>query len=171
MTIQTLETMPTNPVSNAGCELPPAFEPRSFTDARAAVEALKSLYERNTGFLRDGFEAVHRGKTPTERLRAFYPQLEFSTDSYSHVDSRLAYGHVVAPGRYVGTVTRPDLFENYLETQIGLIMRNHDVPVTVSESNTPIPLHFAFLEGTYVDQSDADSMNRPLRDTFVCGWT
>ena len=107
MTIQTLETMPTNPVSNAGCELPPAFEPRSFTDARAAVEALKSLYERNTGFLRDGFEAVHRGKTPTERLRAFYPQLEFSTDSYSHVDSRLAYGHVVAAGRYVGTVTRP----------------------------------------------------------------
>ena len=166
MTIQTLETMPTNPVSNAGCELPPAFEPQSFTDARAAVEALKALYERNTSFLRDGFEAVHRGKTPKERLRAFYPQLEFSTDSYSHVDSRLAYGHVVAPGRYVGTVTRPDLFENYLETQIGLIMRNHGVPVTVSESNTPIPLHFAFLEGTYVDQSDADSMNRPLRDTF-----
>ena len=30
-------------------------------------------------------------------------------------------------------------------------MRNHGVPVTVSESETPIPLHFAFLEGTHVD--------------------
>jgi AMP nucleosidase len=27
-------------------------------------------------------------------------------------------GHVVAPGRYTATITRPDLFGHYLETQI-----------------------------------------------------
>src|SRR5690606_5498149 len=50
--------------------------------------------------------------------------------------------------------------------QLGLIIRNHGVPVTVSESETPIPLHFAFLEGTYVEASMADRMKRPLRDLF-----
>ena len=166
MTIQTLETLPQNPVSSAGCDLPPAFETQSFTDARQAVAALKALYERNTGWLREHFEAISRGDTPGNRVRAFYPQLEFETESYSHVDSRLAYGHVVAPGRYTGTISRPDLFADYLETQIALIMRNHGVPVKVGESDTPIPLHFAFLEGTYIEQANADALMRPLRDTF-----
>jgi AMP nucleosidase len=166
MTIQTLETPPPNPVSNAGCDLPPPFEPREFTDAGEAVAALKALYDRNTGFLRERFEALGRGDEAGNRVRAFYPMLEFQTDSYTHADSRLAYGHFVGPGRYIGTFTRPDLFGDYLETQIGLIMRNHGVPVTVSESNTPIPLHFAFLEGTYVEQGMADNLTRPMRDTF-----
>ena len=50
--------------------------------------------------------------------------------------------------------------------QLGLIIRNHGVPVTVSESTTPIPLHFAFLEGTHVEASVADRIKRPLRDLF-----
>ncbi|HEU4987912.1 MAG TPA: AMP nucleosidase, partial [Rhizobiaceae bacterium] len=96
----------------------------------------------------------------------FYPEISISTASYAQVDSRLAYGHVPGPGTYATTVTRPDLFENYLIAQLGLIIRNHGVPVTVSESETPIPLHFAFLEGTYVEASMADRMKRPLRDLF-----
>jgi AMP nucleosidase len=166
MTIQTLETIPTNPISNAGCDLPPAWEPKSFSNAAEAVEALRALYERNTAFLRDKFEALGRGDEIPGRVRAFYPQIEVETESYSHVDSRLAYGHVVAPGRYTATVTRPDLFGHYLETQIGLMMRNHEVAVTISESETPIPVHFAFLEGTYVEQTAAGNLQRPLRDTF-----
>ena len=31
---------------------------------------------------------------------------------------------------------------------------------------TPIPVHFAFLEGTHVDASSADRIQRPLRDIF-----
>ena len=166
MTIQTLETLPTNPVSNAGCDMPPVFAPQSFTNAAEAVRAVRALYDRNTAWLRDRFAALGRGETVTGRARAFYPQIEVTTDSYGQVDSRLAYGHVVAPGHYIGTVTRPDLFADYLETQIGLILRNHGVPVTVAESGTPIPLHFAFQEGAYVEQAAAENLNRPLRDTF-----
>ena len=166
MTIQTLETLPTNPVSNAGCDMPPASQPQSFTDAGEAVKAIRALYDRNTGWLRDRFEALGRGDAVPGRVRAFYPQIEVVTESYGQVDTRLAYGHVVAPGNYIGTITRPDLFSHYLETQIGLILRNHGVPVTVSESNTPIPLHFAFQEGAYVEQAAAGNLNRPLRDTF-----
>ena len=63
-------------------------------------------------------------------------------------------------------MTRPDLFESYLIEQLRLIMRNHGVPVMVSESETPIPVHFAFLEGTHVDGSVADRIQRPIRDLF-----
>src|SRR5690606_9607364 len=145
---------------------PEPFSRRSFTDAREAVAALKSLYERNTAFLRDAFAMVAEKGDSDRRFRAFYPEISISTASYAQVDSRLAYGHVPGPGTYATTVTRPDLFENYLIAQLGLIIRNHGVPVTVSESETPIPLHFAFLEGTYVEASMADRMKRPLRDLF-----
>ncbi|MGL4489396.1 MAG: AMP nucleosidase [Rhizobiaceae bacterium] len=145
---------------------PPAAEPRSFMDAKAAVVELRRIYDRNTQFLRDCFAAVGRGETPGGRARAYYPEVRFSTTSYAQVDTRLAYGHVTAPGDYSTTVTRPDLFSRYLEKQIDLLIKNHGVPVTVAESTTPIPLHFAFLEGTHVQASVANALNRPLRDLF-----
>jgi AMP nucleosidase len=145
---------------------PEPFARRSFTDARAAVAALAKLYDRNTAFLRDSFQEVAEGGDTQRRFRAFYPEVGISTASYAQIDSRLAYGHMPAPGHYSTTVTRPDLFESYLTEQLRLIMRNHGVPVTVSESETPIPLHFAFLEGTYIEASVADRIKRPLRDMF-----
>jgi AMP nucleosidase len=71
-----------------------------------------------------------------------------------------------APGHYATTVTRPDLFEDYLLDQIGLILRNHGVPVTVGESDTPIPIHFAFLEGTHLPSAASKIVDQPLRDLF-----
>ncbi len=70
------------------------------------------------------------------------------------------------PGHFSTTITQPMLFESYLIEQLRLIMRNHGVPVTVSESTTPIPLHFAFLEGTHVDGAAAERIKRPIRDLF-----
>ncbi|PZO81699.1 MAG: AMP nucleosidase [Mesorhizobium amorphae] len=139
---------------------------QTFDDAEAAVRALQALYERNTLFLREAFASL--GETPEtpRRFRAFYPEASVTSVSYGNIDSRLAYGHMPTPGHYATTVTRPDLFESYLVEQFKLIMRNHGIGITVSESETPIPLHFAFLEGTHVDGSIADKLDRPLRDIF-----
>jgi AMP nucleosidase len=139
---------------------------KSFTDAAEAVVALQVLYDRNTKFLRDSFSALARGADPNRRYRAFYPEVGVTTSSYSQVDSRQAYGHMPTPGNFTTTITRPDLFESYLTDQLRIIMRNHGVPVVVSESHTPIPLHFAFLEGTHVDGAIADRIQRPIRDLF-----
>src|SRR5690606_23836929 len=80
---------------------------------------------------------------------------------------RLSYGHVASPGIYTTTITRPKLFRHYLEEQLGLLMRNHNVPVTISESTTPIPLHFAFGEGAHVEASATASLaDVSLRDLF-----
>ncbi len=145
---------------------PEPFEPKDFNDAGEAVAALRALYDRNTGFLRDAFDQIAGDKPPTTRYRSFYPQVSVSTSSYAHIDSRLAFGHMTSPGVYTTTVTHPALFASYLEDQLRLIIRNHGVSVTVSESDTPIPLHFAFKEGAHVEAAFADRLSRPLRDIF-----
>jgi len=145
---------------------PEPFERQTFTDAKSAVKALRKLYDRNTQFLRDAFGRLDTLSDPHQRFRAYYPEVGVSILSYSQADSRQAYGHMASPGHYTTTITRPELFDSYLTEQLSLIIRNHGVSVTVSESATPIPLHFAFLEGTHVDGTIADRIKRPLRDIF-----
>ncbi|MDX8481191.1 AMP nucleosidase [Mesorhizobium sp. VK24D] len=146
--------------------MPEPFGRQSFGDARKAVAALEALYDRNTKFLRDSFAKIAAGDDESKRYRAFYPQIGVTTTSFTQIDSRQAYGHMPTPGHFATTITQPQLFENYLVEQLRLIMRNHGVQVTVSESTTPIPLHFAFLEGTYVDGAAAERIKRPIRDLF-----
>ena len=145
---------------------PEPFARQSFDDARKAVAALRSLYARNTLFLRESFAALAAGGDVNRRYRAFYPEISVTTNSYAQIDARQAYGHMPTPGHFSTTITQPDLFETYLIEQLDLVMQNHGVPVVVSESETPIPLHFAFLEGTYVDAAAAKHIKRPIRDLF-----
>jgi AMP nucleosidase len=144
---------------------PHPVEPQEFSDAASAVAALEAIYDRNTRFLCEAFQSLATEK-PAGRYRAFYPQISLETTSFGMVDSRLSYGHVVSPGRYAATITRPSLFRAYLTTQFELLLRNHGTPLTVSESETPIPLHFAFGEGAYVEAAVAEKLDMPLRDLF-----
>jgi AMP nucleosidase len=144
--------------------LPPA---EAFSDARAAVERLCVLHDAATAFLRDRFAAALRHGRPARPVRAVYPEIRLATSSFQPVDSRLSFGHVAEPGLYSATITRPRLFAAYLEQQIGLLLRNHGVPVTVGPSSTPIPVHFAVgggEGGLAVPQEGA--MEFPLRDVF-----
>ena len=145
---------------------PSPFKPQSFDDPIKAVEALTELYERNTTFLIEHFKELAQGAPITSRYRAFYPQVSIETTSFGHIDTRLSYGHVTAPGIYTTTITRPSLFRHYLKEQLGHLMRNHNVPVVVSESTTPIPLHFAFGEGAHVEASASAFVDVPMRDLF-----
>lgn len=145
---------------------PEAFEPQSFDNPAEAVDCLEALYERNTRFLREAFEGLGKSGRPLTRFRACYPQVSIETSSFGHVDSRLSFGYVSAPGVYTTTITRPKLFRHYLKEQFGHLIRNHGVSVVVSESATPIPLHFAFGETAHVEASAAESIDIPLRDLF-----
>ncbi|THK39698.1 AMP nucleosidase [Ensifer sp. MPMI2T] len=145
---------------------PEPFEPHLFEDPAEAVDCLEVLYERNTRFLREAFEGLGKSDAPLTRFRACYPQVSIETSSFGHVDSRLSFGYVSAPGVYTTTITRPKLFRHYLKEQLGHLMRNHGVGVTVSESSTPIPLHFAFGENAHVEASAAETIDIPLRDLF-----
>ena len=129
-------------------ETPEPAAREQFTDPRAAVKRLQELYSEATGFLVERFVGTLEGQRPSARYRAFYPEVRLTVNSHPQVDSRLSFGHVVEPGSYVATITRPDLFENYLTEQIGLLIKNHNVPVTVGFSETPMPVHFAVAAQT-----------------------
>ncbi|NVL83778.1 AMP nucleosidase, partial [Escherichia coli] len=89
-------------------ETPPPIPTQAFTDAGAAVDRLEEIYERNTKFLRDRFEAYAQGGALTARVRACYPFVRLTTATFARLDSRLAYGFVAGPGVHETSVTRPD---------------------------------------------------------------
>ena len=145
---------------------PDVPHPETFSDADAAIERLTDLYDRATSFLRDRFDETLSQGRASARFRAFYPSVRITTRSHTRVDSRLAFGYVSGPGTFETTVTRPDLFARYLRTQIALLMRSHGTGVQIGVSQTPVPLHFAFREGTRVEGAVEERIGRPLRDVF-----
>lgn len=146
---------------------PPLIPFSTFEDASAAVARLIEIYERNTAYIREGFKDYAKGELHDgQRVRACYPAIRIKVSTYQPIDSRLSYGYVVEPGTYMTTITQPHLFERYLCEQIHLLLKNHGVGVEIGESDVPIPLHFAFPEGYYVEGVYADSVGGELRDHF-----
>ena len=139
---------------------------QSFRDAREAVDELRRLYREATTYLRKNFSAAVAGGMPDCRYRAFYPELRIVTTSFARTDSRLSFGHVAEPGHYAATITRPDLFANYLEQQIGLLLCSHEVPVTVGYSATPIPIHFAVMDDSDLTVPQDGVLPFLMRDVF-----
>ncbi len=155
-----------NPQHGINLVTPVAVPHQAFRDAAAAVARLEELFERNAAFIRRAFEDLADGKVPAGRVRACYPEVRLVTTTHARLDSRLAYGFVSGPGQHASSITRPDLFRAYLTEQIELLIRNHDVPVEIGESDLPIPLHFAFFDGRQVESGIADRLDRPLADLF-----
>ena len=138
---------------------PPVAAAVSFTDPVAAVAHLEKLYAQATQFLGKAFAAAVAQGKPTARLRAYYPEIRLTVVSHDKIDSRLSFGHVAHPGTYATTVTRPDLFRNYLIQQLTLLMDNHAVPVQIGLSDTPIPLHFAVAGNPDLSTTNDDIVN------------
>ena len=157
--------MPATPITQIKQPQSPA--PESFADASAAVARLEELYAQATTFLCDEFIAsMATGTKGTQRIRAFYPEIRFTTSSFAQVDSRLSFGHVSAPGTYATTVTRPDLFRHYLTQQIALLIKNHGQPVIIGASTTPIPVHFAVGSRPDLTVPQDGAAGFTLRDVF-----
>ena len=137
-----------------------------FTDASAAVDRLELLYSEGTRFLSEHFSTAVTGTKPATRIRAFYPEIRLAVTSHIKTDSRLAFGHVANPGVYSTTITRPDLFRNYLIQQLELLMQNHKVPIQIGVSDTPIPVHFAVAGNPLVSVPQEGVLEFSLRDVF-----
>ena len=145
---------------------PEGMSPALFDNAEAAVDRLQQLYDVALGFLRARFaETVAQGK-PASRFRAFYPEIRLTTTSFAEADTRLAFGLVAQPGTYSTTVTRPDLFRNYLIQQLSHLIANHGQPVEIGPSDTPIPIHFAMAGAEDPTVPQEGALDFPLRDVF-----
>lgn len=135
-----------------------------FSDPVAAIDHVEAIYLAARSFLSEAFVSVMAQSAPHKRYRAYYPEICIEIGSHASIDSRLSFGHFSEPGTYSSTITRPDLFRDYLEQQLALIVENHGVEIVVRPSEVPIPVHFALSPDTVVDGRLPASL--PLRDMF-----
>jgi AMP nucleosidase len=62
---------------------PQCIATEAFTNVTAAVARLDEIYERNTSFLRDRFEAYANGESIRTRVRATYPFVRITTATHA----------------------------------------------------------------------------------------
>jgi len=137
-----------------------------FTDAQAALDRVQTLYQDAVAHLRACFAAFVAGTLPAGRVRACYPVVRLRIDTAARPDSRLAYGFVAGPGVYETSLTRPDLFSDYLRTQFQLLIANHGVALEIGVGEQPIPLHFSFAAQAHVEGELSPVQRQQLRDVF-----
>jgi len=123
--------------------------------------------QRAVVYLQDAFNAVMNDTAPEQKYRAFYPEIIVEITSYTPVDNRLSFGHFPEPGIYGTTVTRPQLFADYLCQQLDEIIRNHKVSILIGYSQTPIPIQFALntKKETKPPQKTLETHFRDIFDT------
>ena len=143
------------------------FETKKFTDADAALAHVRLIYDSNAAYLRECFQRLAKGENLVDGAQAFYPYVAVTIHTApEHHGVRQAYGFIVKPGRYSTTLTRPDIFADYYLEQFTELLKNHQVPLEVGVSTTPIPIHFAFTDGMYVENGLDPAQVERLRQSF-----
>ena len=145
---------------------PKPFKKKSFSDPVAAWQYVVEIYEHNTNFLRQKLLDLTKGDIPKAKVRANYPMVQVTSVKHQKSDSRLPYGFLHSPGTYQTTLTDPKFFKYYLIEQFTLILNNHGEKLEISESDTPIPLHYALNASETIDTSAIKDIKRSLRDLF-----
>lgn len=134
-----------------------SFRTKTFKAPDKAVAYIKEIYQAQVTYLRQQFDLFSRGGLldgkAAKKMRAFYPYLRFKTEFAKRDDNRRSYGFAPKPGAYSTTLTRPDIYESYWLDQMTLLRQNHDVPLEVGVSATPIPIHFALGEDFHPEQN------------------
>jgi AMP nucleosidase len=105
------------------------------THFRASVDALKSAIA----------DYVADGTLPAEGSQFDYPALRIiagGTLREGVKDHNMSFGRIDRAGEFVTTITRPDLFADYLAEQLSLILRHYDVRIEVTGSGQKIPFPY-----------------------------
>ena len=117
-----------------------------------AIAALCDVYDESVANLRDALAAYLKdGRFPDPRARAeglfAYPELRIDYGRMLPTDfpSR-AFGRLNHPGRYATSVARPRLFRKYLTEQLGYLVRDYEVEVSVGRSASEIPYPYVLDE-------------------------
>jgi len=122
-------------------------------DAARIVDQLEHEYDASVGALRSALRTFLDGGPPptadSRRNGTFaYPELRLTWPAGQPFPriSR-AFARIGAPGRYAVTVTRPDLYRNYLIEQLSLLLQDFQIELEVGRSIQEIPFPYV-LEGS-----------------------
>jgi AMP nucleosidase len=128
--------------------------------AIAVVRQLTEEYDRATSALRNALKAYLDSGTrpdPAHRLDGTfaYPELRITYEP-TELPPRLArsYARLSRPGVYTTTITKPEMFKDYLVEQLSLIIGDYQAEVTVERSRQEIP--FPYVLDASIDLNAAD---------------
>jgi AMP nucleosidase len=140
--------------------------PTRHSDADSALAQVQLIYRNSVDHLRGALQRFVAGTDDGRHVRACYPFVRVRTTTVARADSRLSYGFVAGPGTFETTITRPDLFGNYLREQFKLLLKNHGVSIEVGTSASPIPVHFSLAEHDHLEGSLTPERRLAMRDLF-----
>ncbi len=150
--------------------MPPLIEPTFHTDPESALAQVRAIYTQQINHLRDAMQRFVAGEAMPGRVRACYPYVAIRTESVVPQsvleNAGVSYGFVASTGRYETTLTRPDLYANYLLEQFRLLLQNHGVPLEVGTSTEPMPIHFSFAEHDHIEGNLPQARRAMMRDLF-----
>jgi AMP nucleosidase len=116
------------------------------------LDQLQSTYETAVKRLRSDVIAYGRDQTLPSKTRRSdgsytYPELRLRFQGGDQPEDRSrAFGRLNSAGLYTTTVTRPQLFRDYLAEQLRLIMSDYSVELSVGPSAQEIPFPYV-LDG------------------------
>ncbi|MEY2953693.1 MAG: hypothetical protein RLZZ401_1780 [Pseudomonadota bacterium] len=154
---------------------PSFIAPARFSDPVAALAQVQRIYQQQIEHLRAAMHAfvAQPDGTPLPlgtKVRACYPFVRIQTDTVARLENTesllKSYGFVAGPGRFETTLTRPDLYADYLLEQFRLLIDNHGVELEVGTSSQPIPVHFSFAESDHIEGSMSAERRTLMRDVF-----
>ncbi|WP_052071815.1 AMP nucleosidase [Sphingopyxis sp. MWB1] len=126
----------------------------------AIIDELQAAFRESVGNLKKAIAAyVRDGTLPPADAAATglfdYPALRLVTTGEPREGQRghnLSFGRFERAGVFETTVTRPDLFADYLRDQLSLLVRHYDVTLSVTRTGQQIPFPYV------LDASDGSDM-------------
>jgi AMP nucleosidase len=122
-------------------------------DIPGLIDSLCEMFDGSVAALRSALAGYLTGgerPDPDARTRGLfaYPELriDYRHDSPSAFPAR-AYGRLNQPGRYAISIARPKLFRKYLTEQLGYLVRDYEVEVSIGRSASEIPYPYV-LDGS-----------------------
>jgi len=128
----------------------PADDLVECASAEAAIDRLCALYADALEDVETRFQHFAAGELQIGEGRApTYPYLlaEVPAEQATQT-SNLALGRIAAMSVHGVTVTRPELFRDYLMDQLTRVIERFSAKVSVGRSQTPLPLSFALEAAT-----------------------
>jgi AMP nucleosidase len=119
-------------------------------DSSAAIAQLTAIYDAAVNRLRTDIADYVRTGTPPPSERRIdgsycYPELRVAfAGGAATIDRPRAFGRLHRPGIYATTVTRPDLYANYLKEQLDLLLGDYDVTIECRPSRQEIAFPYVF---------------------------
>ena len=118
------------------------------TEAAGIVDRLETEYRKSVDSLRSALKAFLAGGAPPDpsvrQSGAYvYPELRLTwPQGLPYPRTSRAYARIPAPGRYAVTVTRPELFRDYLIEQLSLLQEDFAIELDVGRSTQEIPFPY-----------------------------